>query len=142
MEVISKSPQETRKIAKQLGRNLKLGDIVALYGELGAGKTVFIQGLAEGLNIKGKITSPTFVFEKRYPVIIGNRHCIFHHLDLYRGDSIKELLSLGLEEIFSGDSIVVLEWADKIKEELPKKRIDISIEVLDEKSRRISIKRN
>src|SRR3990167_9191325 len=113
MEVISKSPQETRKIAKQLGRNLKLGDIVALYGELGAGKTVFIQGLAEGLNIKGKITSPTFVFMHSYPITLDGEKLSFYHLDLYRGQTIKDFRALGLDEIINGENVVVLEWASK-----------------------------
>lgn len=142
MEITSDSVQKTLKIASDLAKELKKGDIIALRGQLGAGKTVFVKGLARGLGIKQEIKSPTFVFEKRYPIVVDNEKIIFHHLDLYRGDSINDLLTLGLNEIISDDSIVVLEWADKIEENLPKSRIDITIKVIDETKRSITIERH
>ena len=96
MEITSDSVQKTLKIASDLAKELKKGDIIALRGQLGAGKTVFVKGLARGLGIKQEIKSPTFVFEKRYPIIVNNQKIIFHHLDLYRGDSINDLLTLGV----------------------------------------------
>lgn len=139
--VKSNSPRETQQIAQNLGKTLKVGDIIALYGELGAGKTVFVKGIARSLNIKNKITSPTFVFMRSYPIKLKQKPLMFYHLDLYRGQSEDDFESLGLEEIISWDNIVVVEWADKIKSRLPNKRIDVHIENIDEQSRRIKIKR-
>ena len=142
MEVISKSPRETQKIAKDFSKDLKPGDIVALYGDLGAGKTVFIQGIAQGLKIKKKITSPTFVFVRTYPVKIANKDSIFYHMDLYRGETLHDFESLGLDEIINGKNVVVVEWASKIEDRLPKKRIDVTIKAVNEYTRRITIERN
>ena len=141
MEVKTNSPKETQKVARSLIGELQGGDVIALFGELGAGKTVFVQGLAKGFKIKRKVTSPTFVFMRSYHFIQKNKSLIFYHLDLYRGESNADFKSLGLDEIFSDDSIVVLEWAEKIKNHLPKKRIDITITAINEKTRKIKIKR-
>lgn len=142
MEAKTTSPKETQKLAQQLAKDLHPGDVIALYGNLGAGKTVFVQGLAKGLKIKRNITSPTFVFMRSYPFVYKKNSAVFYHLDLYRGEDKTDFKSLGLQEIFTGDSIVVLEWAEKIKSSLPKKRIDVVIENLNEKTRRIKIKRH
>ena len=136
METTTNSQKQTEKIAQNLAANLKGGDTVALYGDLGSGKTVFVKGLAKGLGIKRRITSPTFVFVKSYKISKG----FFHHVDLYRGEQQEDLATLGLSEIFSKDAIVALEWADRIKKGLPKNRIDVFIEVVNEKTRRITIK--
>jgi len=141
MEVKTNTPFATQKIAQDLAKNLKGGEVIALFGDLGAGKTVFVQGLASGLGIKRRIISPSFVFMRTYPIILSHQTLTFYHLDLYRGQNMADLTSLGLGEIFSPDSIVVLEWAERIKESLPQKRIDVFIEVVDEKTRRIAIKR-
>lgn len=142
MEVKTNSPKETQKVAQKLAKGLIPGDVVALYGNLGSGKTVFVQGLAKGLNIKRNITSPTFVFMRSYPFAHKRNQATFYHLDLYRGEDKSDFRSLGLDEIFSPDSIVVLEWAEKIKNSLPKKRIDVTIENINEKTRKIKIKRH
>ena len=141
MEIKTCSPRETQKIAQKLAKSLNGGEVIALFGDLGAGKTVFVQGLARGLGIKRRIISPSFVFMRTYPIILGQKSLTFYHLDLYRGQNMAELTSLGLGEIFSPESVVVLEWADRIKKELPKKRINVFFETIDEKTRRISIKR-
>ena len=141
MEITTNSPQETQKVAQKLAKSLNGGEVIALFGELGAGKTVFVQGLAKGFGIKRRIISPSFVFMRTYPIILGHETLTFYHLDLYRGQSMADLTSLGLGEIFSQDSIVVLEWAERIKENLPPKRIDVIFEIIDEKTRRIKIDR-
>lgn len=141
MEVKTISPKESQKVAQKLASTLVGGDVVALYGDLGAGKTVFVQGLAKGLKIKRNITSPTFVFMRSYPFVLNKKNLTFYHLDLYRGEEKSDFRSLGLDELFSEDSIVVLEWADKIQSSLPKKRIDIFIENAGQNKRKIKINR-
>lgn len=142
MEVLSKSSRQTKKIAKNFSKSLKPGDVVALRGDLGVGKTTFVQGLAEGLQIIEKITSPTFVFMRSYPIRTDGRQIQLHHIDLYRGQAGSDYKALGLEEIINGNDIAVLEWAGKIEEGLPKRRIDIKISRIDERTRRINIERN
>lgn len=142
MEVKTTSPVQTKKLAADFAKSLQGGDVVALYGNLGAGKTVFVQGLARGLNLKRKITSPTFIFMRTYPLKIKGKDIEFYHLDLYRGSNQGDFEALGLDEIFSPNSIVVLEWAERIRDYLPKKRIDIEIESINEKTRKIKIKRH
>lgn len=138
--IFTNSPEQTKKLAQDLAKILKPKDVIALYGELGTGKTVFVQGIAKGLNIKRKITSPTFVFIKLYP--LKTKDLTFYHLDLYRVKNSQDLATLGIEEVFSQNSICAVEWADKIKDKLPQKRIDIKIEKINERNRRITIKRD
>ena len=141
MEIITQSAQETQKLGEKIGRDLKASlstdkRVVALYGELGGGKTTFIQGLAKGLGIKKRILSPTFVFVRQYPLTKG----IFHHVDLYRINNLTDAKGLGLEEIFvDSEAIVAIEWAERIKEILPEERIDIYFEYLGEEKRKIKI---
>ncbi len=142
MQIKSKSPKETQKLGQELAKKLIGGEVIALFGDLGSGKTIFVQGLAKGLGIKRKVTSPTFVFMRQYPFSIKKFPMTFYHLDLYRGQNDQDFEALGLEEIFAPDTIVVLEWAEKIKKELPKKRIEIKIEKVNDKTRRISIAGN
>lgn len=138
MEVITKSASETQKLGEKISADLKPGNLLALYGELGSGKTTFIQGLARGLGIKKRIISPTFVFIRQYP--FGFKSRTLYHVDLYRINEAIEAKGLGLEEIFTDkDSMVVIEWADRIKEILPKKRIDVYFEYLEENQRKIKI---
>ena len=136
---IAKSEQETQKIGENLGKNLKGGDIVALYGDLGSGKTVFTKGIAKALGIKKRILSPTFVFMRSYPLATGKQ---LVHIDLYRGKDLKDFEALGLEELFTKENIVVLEWADRLGKILPQKRIDVELIKEDEQKRRIEITRN
>ncbi len=138
---ISRSAYQTQKLGETLGKSLKAGDIVALYGDLGAGKTIFVKGIAKGLGIKKRILSPTFVFIRSYPLTVNREPLTFYHVDLYRGQSFEDFEALGLEELFSQNNIVVLEWAGKIAKMLPQKRIDINFKKEDEKTRRIEIDR-
>ena len=141
MKIKTNSPADTQKLARNLAKNLQGGEVIALFGELGAGKTVFVKGLAAGLGIKTKITSPTFVFMKSYAFKKDKKPLNFYHLDLYRTNSAKDIESLGLSEIFSNDAIVVIEWADRIKTR-PAQTIEIFFEKNGEKERSIKIKRN
>ena len=134
---IQLEPIQTAHEAVKLAKTLKPGDIIALYGDLGAGKTVFVKGLVRGLGIKAKVTSPTFVFLKIYR---GNKFSV-NHIDLYRGETITDFKDLGLDEIFDSNSITVIEWAQRLQNKLPKKRIDIFIEKKDEKTRKLKIEK-
>jgi len=136
MEVITKNARETQRLGEKIGRRLKKSAILALYGELGSGKTTFIQGLARGLGVEKRVISPTFVFVRQYPVTGG----VFYHVDLYRTEGVEDTEGLGLEEIFADPkAIVAIEWAEKIDKILPRERTDIFFEYSGEKERKIKI---
>lgn len=133
-EYITNSDEETKLLGKKLGQSLKGKFFLALYGNLGGGKTTFVQGLALGLGIKKRIISPTFIIIRKYEIKKDN----FYHVDLYRIDDLKSLGSIGLEEIIDEEnSIIAVEWAEKMADFLPKKRIDINFNYLGENKRRI-----
>lgn len=146
MEFLSKSPQETKKIAADLARKIlktKKGVVIALEGELGAGKTTFIQGFAKVLGIKEKIKSPTFVLMKKYKLETRNRklETNLYHLDCYRVWDDKDLKIPELKEIIqSSYNIVLVEWAERVKKILPKKHITIHIDHIGVNERKITIK--
>lgn len=122
---ITKSSEETRNFAEELSINFRNGGIIALSGELGSGKTTFAQGFARGLAIKDKITSPTFLIIRQYP--IPGQINFFYHIDLYRLENI-ELKSSGLEEILKDSTnVILIEWADKISNNLPNHSKKISL---------------
>lgn len=139
MEAKSTSPKQTEKVGTQLARSLQGGEVIALYGNLGAGKTVLVQGIAKGLGIKRRVTSPTFVFMRSYVANVKGKNLDFYHLDMYRGDD-TDFGHLGLAEIFNPNSIVVLEWAEKIDKYLPKNVIKVIIEQKDARTRKITIR--
>lgn len=141
MEVKTSSQAQTRKIAEEFAKNLTGGEVIALYGDLGSGKTTFVQGLAKGLGIKRRVISPTFLMIRSYPVKMSNKSWDFYHIDLFRFQKSADYDSLRLEEIVGPDSIVVIEWADKFLDRLPKERIDIFFGAIDEETRKIKIKR-
>ena len=135
-QVICKTEKDTQNFAKQLVKKFKGGEIIALAGDLGAGKTTLTQYLAEALGVKENVTSPTFVLMKLYP-ITNNQSPITNlvHVDCYRLDDAQELFYLGLEEYLNQKgTVVVIEWADKIKKYLHrfKKVIWLQIKVADE----------
>ena len=114
--------------------------IVCLYGELGSGKTTFAQGFAKGLGIFTRLLSPTFIIVRRYP--IARQTGFLYHIDLYRVEGEKALLGLGLPEILADpDSVVLVEWAEKMGDLLPQPRIDVYFEVLEDGKHKIWIKK-
>lgn len=132
-KIISKSSAETKEIGKKLGRTLNPGDVVGLIGNLGAGKTVMVKGIAEafGLNEK-EIISPSFTIIAEYdtnPPLI--------HIDLYRIDKEDEIYDLGIESFIGNDNITVIEWAEKAKAYIPDDIIKIYIYYIDENKREI-----
>lgn len=135
MVFVSHNENETRKIAKNLA---KVYRIVALIGELGSGKTIFAQGFAQGLAVKDKIISPTFILIRQHAIPSSNK--TFYHLDLYRLNNKVEIKDLGIKEILeSQDNIVLIEWAEKIDQLLPADSIKVKLEKVSEGERRISL---
>ncbi|OGU27557.1 MAG: tRNA (adenosine(37)-N6)-threonylcarbamoyltransferase complex ATPase subunit type 1 TsaE [Ignavibacteria bacterium GWA2_54_16] len=139
----STSEQQTREAARSMASSLQRGDVVALYGELGAGKTQFVKGLCDGFRVRDAVTSPTFVILNRYSGVDGrNKEIFLFHFDLYRVQSAEEIYDLGYEEFLFGNGICVVEWAERLGTLLPSRRYDVKIafgEGADE--RRISIDR-
>lgn len=133
--IITQSASETQQKAGQLAKKfLQKGGVIAITGELGAGKTTFAQGFAKGLGIKDKIISPTYILIRQHPILNTKR--TFYHIDLYRLEDIK---GLGLEEIINDkENVVLIEWAERLKK-LPKNAIKMTIEKLSENSRQILI---
>ena len=134
-ELVSASPEETARAGERLGQALGPGAVVALIGELGTGKTCFVQGLVRGLGARVWATSPTFVLVNEYR---GGRLPV-HHVDAYRTGSLAELQDLGLDELFGGDGVTVVEWADKLLPLLPADAIRVTIEGVGDEPRRITI---
>ncbi len=132
----SKSASETVRLGKNIGGRLLPGDVVALVGELGAGKTQFIKGLAAGAGIRNPtyIASPSFTLINEYPGRIT-----FYHIDLFRLGKEKEAEDLGLEEYFQGEGITAIEWADKIPSLLPKELLLIRIVYTGRNTRSLEI---
>ncbi len=132
LEIISRSPSQTRKIGEKIGRNLEKGDIVGLTGKLGTGKTTLIQGIARGLGVDSNqyVRSPSFVlahqYEGKLPV---------YHMDLYRLTG-KEIADLGYEEYIFGDGVCIIEWVEKIQNIQVKEWLHIHLEFLPEDNRR------
>jgi len=118
----TKSPVETARIGMLLGSLLRVGDIVCLQGELGAGKTCLAQGVARGMGIEGPVTSPTFTLVNEY-----HGKLTLYHMDLYRLNSSSEMDDLGYEEYFYGDGVTLVEWAERVQELLPVERLEIHI---------------
>jgi tRNA threonylcarbamoyladenosine biosynthesis protein TsaE len=137
--VISRSPEKTFSIGELIGKMLVTGDVIALIGELGSGKTLLTQGIAKGLKIPDcyKITSPTFNLINEYPSQIP-----LFHMDVYRLDGIGGLEDIGFEEYLNKDGVVVIEWAEKIREFIPEDAMIININTLDETARKIEISTN
>ena len=133
--VTAHSPEETGRLAKSIAERLTGGEVIALTGELGAGKTHFVKGLAEGLGIDPNIvTSPTFVLINEYE---GRLHV--YHFDAYRLSDTEELEALGCYEMFAGDGVCVLEWADRVVDCLPADHLAIHIEHTGPTTRGISL---
>ena len=152
MEVLTNNPNQTKKLGEVLGKEISKTQlknqalVLGLKGDLGGGKTTFLQGLALGLKIKEKILSPTFVILKKFE--IKNIHYprtekfkYFYHLDCYRIQKLKEILNLDFKKIVSNPkNIVAVEWADKIRKIMPKNTIWIEFEFVDIKKRKIIMK--
>jgi tRNA threonylcarbamoyladenosine biosynthesis protein TsaE len=132
------SPEETRTIGQQIGETLKAGDVIALIGDLGAGKTCLTQGLARGIGIASQevVNSPSYTLINEY----AGELPIFH-IDLYRLQHHGEIVDLGLEEYLEGNGICIIEWADRMSNLLPANYIQVTMTWVDESTRRIELQR-
>jgi tRNA threonylcarbamoyladenosine biosynthesis protein TsaE len=132
LDFISHSEAQTRRLGARLASLLNPGDVVALVGELGSGKTRWVQGVCRGLKVTDVVNSPTFTlvneYEGRWPV---------YHIDLYRLEDTAEMLTIGLEDYLYGAGITLIEWADRAKDLLPPEHLAIEFHHLDETKRRI-----
>ena len=137
-EYIAKSQAETEKIAKELVQKLQGGEVLALVGNLGAGKTVFVKGLAKTLGIEDNITSPTFVLMKIYQTQYKKIKRLVH-VDCYRLEKTEDLTEIGLADYLNDpENIVVIEWADRVVN-LPKDAININIDYIEGQTRRVRV---
>jgi tRNA threonylcarbamoyladenosine biosynthesis protein TsaE len=128
--------ETTRSLGRLLGGVLKAGDVVALAGDLGTGKTCLTQGIAEGIGVPGdyRITSPTFTLVNEYP-----GRLTLYHVDVYRLAGGADLFDLGFEEFSEGQGVVVIEWAEKIREDIPPGALWVFLSYVDDTTRRIEM---
>ncbi len=131
---ISNSPAETEAIGRQVAENIGVGSVLALKGDLGSGKTLFVKGVVAGLGSSADVTSPTFTIVHEYR---GGRLPVYH-LDLFRVENPQALARLGLDDYFFGDGISVIEWADRFREFVPEQARWIFFEIKSETQRAIT----
>lgn len=134
--LVTKNLRQTIKLGEQLARGVKKGDVIALIGDLGAGKTSFTQGIARGLGVKGYIRSPSFKLINEYKGTLP----VFH-FDLYRLKNISEVEDLGYKDYFYNGGITIIEWAEKIKPILPEEYWQVNLFNLGGTKRKIIIKK-
>ena len=136
LKIITNSLDETRALGEKTGKHLEPGTVLALTGDLGSGKTTFVQGLAKGLDVPNNyyITSPTYTLINEYP----GRYNLFH-VDLYRIENYADLDDIGLYEILRGNGVVAIEWADKLPKNLLPEYLAIHIAIINNEARKISM---
>lgn len=135
LDFVSHSEVQTRRVGLRLGRLLQPGDVLVLIGEFGAGKTTFIQGLAEGLGVEGLVTSPSFTLIWEHRADEEHGGVPFYHIDLYRIESPEEAWGLALEDYFYDEGICALEWGDRVPEVMPEEHLRIQLSFLSETKR-------
>ena len=133
IDVVTGTPEDTRKVAAALAELLVPGDVVSLTGDLGAGKTTFVQGAARGLGVTEQVASPTFVLVREYrgdvPVC---------HLDVYRLNRLQEVIDLGFEDLLDPGSVIFVEWGDAIEPLLPDEHLRVELRTEEDDARRLS----
>ena len=123
------SEEETLALARSFAGRLKRGDVIALFGDLGTGKTRFVKGVCEFFGAKDHVSSPSFIILNRYGgVDEKGEELLLHHVDLYRVKTLDEIYDLGYEEFFYGDGITLIEWAEQLGELLPPRRYEIRLD--------------
>lgn len=134
MQFITRSPEETERLGERLGQTLRGGEVIAYLGDLGAGKTAFTRGLARGLGITMRVTSPTYTIVNEYT---GGRLPLFH-FDMYRLGSADDLFDIGWEDYLLRGGVCAVEWSENVRDAM-EKAITVSIEKTDDETRRITI---
>ena len=136
LQITTKSPDETRDLGKAIGRCINNPLVIALTGDLGSGKTAFVQGLASGLGVPAEyyVTSPTFTLINEYPGRIP-----LCHIDLYRLDSVGDLEDIGLDELLYDQAVIAIEWAEKLTDNQLAEHLTMRFEIIDDDSRRITM---
>jgi tRNA threonylcarbamoyladenosine biosynthesis protein TsaE len=135
-ETTTHSVEETRAFGERVGRHITAGTTIALTGDLGSGKTAFVQGIARGLHVPAEyyITSPTFTLINEYPGRLR-----LHHVDLYRIGGPIEIEEIGLHEILGSDGVAVIEWAERLGAELPAQHVRVHLEMTNDQTRHLTI---
>lgn len=134
MTVYSKSECETENIGRAMAGSLKAGDVIAMYGGLGAGKTAFVRGLAEGMGIKSRVSSPTFTIVNEYPGEIP-----LFHFDMYRLSDSDELFEIGWEDYLIRGGVCAVEWSENVSDAFYDDAITVKIDKISDDERKIEI---
>ena len=133
--MLTHSPAETRALGRQLAASLQPGDVLLLYGDLGAGKSELTRGIAEGLGVSGPVTSPSFTIMNVY----DDGRIPLYHFDWYRLESVEELYEMGMDEYLGGDGAAVVEWPNQCPEAIPETHLAVHITPAGENEREISL---
>lgn len=131
--VTTNSAEETERLGERLGKLLRTGDVVALFGDLGAGKTTLTKGIASGMDLNADVHSPTFTLIHEHP-----GETPLYHVDLYRLTIEEETEALGIEEYIYGDGVTIIEWADRMRSALPRERLDIELKMKGDTERELT----
>lgn len=134
MVYYTNSDKETEAVGEQFGRSVKDGTVIAMYGDLGAGKTAFVRGMARGMGITERVSSPTFTIVNEY---LGERTLI--HFDMYRLGSADELFDIGWEDYLARGAVCAVEWSENVEEAFYGDEIRLTIEKISDTSRKITI---
>lgn len=134
-EYISKNEQDTERVGEAFARELPAGAVVAMYGDLGAGKTAFVRGMARGMGLDSRVSSPTFTIVNEY---LGERELI--HFDMYRLSDADELFDIGWEDYLNRGAVCAVEWSEKVEDAFTGDEYVVSIEKLGDSERRITIR--
>jgi tRNA threonylcarbamoyladenosine biosynthesis protein TsaE len=132
IRILSKAPEETRDLGRRLGRTVSPGDVVALTGDLGSGKSVLARGVLEALGVKGDMPSPSFVIVANYEATVP-----VNHIDLYRLDDPGQAMDIGIDEIIDSGGVSIIEWADRLGELLPPASIRVGMNMVEEPTHRL-----
>lgn len=134
MTFVTHSAEETIQLGKKIGSLLQPGAIIAMEGNLAVGKTTITKGIAESLGIEEAITSPTFTLISEYEGKMP-----LYHMDVYRLDSCEDFINLGVEDLMYGDGVSIIEWSERVREELPKSTITLRLEIREDGGRDITL---
>ena len=134
MEYITNNEKETEAIGEKFGRRVKDGTVVAMYGDLGAGKTAFVRGMARGMGIDTRVSSPTFTIVNEY---LGDRS--LNHFDMYRLGSADELFDIGWEDYLNRGAVLAVEWSENVEDAFTGEEVRLTIEKLSDTARKITI---